>query len=178
MIHELIAKGETSFIIGTGDNLFDFMYVDNAVDAHILAVENLLTTQTAAGEAFFISNQEPVYFWDFLAFIWAQFDHHPKHRYHIPTEIAWFVGLLLEWITWIMGAASTLDTSSVREAVRTTYSNNDKAIRVLGYKAKVPLSEGVRLACDDYKKRLAVLSSSKTEGDGAMNGALHAPSKL
>lgn len=64
LIHDLIGKGETNFVVGDGDNFYDWMYIDNAVQAHVLAVENLLTTKTAAGHAMFISNQEPVYFWD------------------------------------------------------------------------------------------------------------------
>ena len=71
VLHDCIAKLETYFVVGEGDNLYDFMYIDNAVQAHLLAIENLLTTKTAAGEVFFISNQEPVYFWDFLAYIWT-----------------------------------------------------------------------------------------------------------
>jgi sterol-4alpha-carboxylate 3-dehydrogenase (decarboxylating) len=41
-IHNCISKNETPFIIGTGLNLFDFTYVGNVADAHVLAIENLL----------------------------------------------------------------------------------------------------------------------------------------
>ncbi|KAH9844409.1 RmlD substrate binding domain [Teratosphaeria destructans] len=155
LIHDLIAKRETSFIIGDGDNLYDFMYIDNAVDAHVLAVVNLLTTQTAAGHAFFISNQEPVYFWDFLAAIWAQFGHVPKHRYHIPITLAWLAALVMELVTWLTGTAATIDTGSVGDSTRAQYSNNAKAQRILGYRPRVKLADGVRMACDDYKQYLA-----------------------
>jgi len=161
VMHDLIAKGETSFIVGGGDNIYDFMYIDNAVDAHVLAVENLLTTQTAAGQAFFISNQEPVYFWDFLASVWAQFGHVPSRRYHVPPGLAWFAALVLEWVTWLTGAASTLETGSVRDGVRSIYANCDKAKYVLGYEARVPLAEGVRIACEDYKEHLGSLEAKK-----------------
>ena len=66
-IHACIAKGETPFIIGNGLNLWDVTYVDNIADAHMLAVKNLLTTRTAAGEAFFIQNNEPITFREFSA---------------------------------------------------------------------------------------------------------------
>ncbi|KAK5123866.1 hypothetical protein LTR85_002062 [Meristemomyces frigidus] len=159
LMHDLIAKKETNFIVGDGDNIYDFMYIDNAVDAHLLAIENLLSSKTAAGHAFFISNQEPVYFFDFLAAIWAQFGHVPSVRVHIPMRVAWVAGYVLEWYTWITGAAATMDTGSVKDGVRTAYSNNEKARRILGYEPKVGLAEGVRLACDDYKKRLATQGS-------------------
>jgi len=148
LMHELIAKYETYFVVGEGDNLYDFMYISNAVDAHILAAENLLTTKTAAGQAFFISNQEPVYFWDFMAFVWAQFGHVPRFRVHIPQSVAWATSCVLEAFTWLTGAASTLDRGSVKDGVSTRFSNNDKAIEILGYVPKVGLAEGVRLACE------------------------------
>lgn len=148
VMYDLIAKGETNFIIGDGYNIYDFMYISNAVDAHILAIENLLTTQTAAGEVFFISNQEPVYFWDFLAFVWAQFGHVPRWKIYIPTAIAWLVGVLLEWITYLTGKASTLDTGSVQDGMRTQYTNNAKAREILGYMPRVGISEGVRRSCE------------------------------
>ncbi|KAK4546045.1 hypothetical protein LTR36_002182 [Oleoguttula mirabilis] len=152
LMHDLIAKKETNFIVGDGDNIYDFMYIDNAVDAHVLAIENLLSSGTAAGHAFFISNQEPVYFWDFLAAIWAQFGHVPSVRVHIPMPIAWAAGYAFEWYTWLTGAAATMDTGSVKDGVRTAYSNNEKAKRILGYEPKIGLAEGVRLACDVRNK--------------------------
>ena len=159
LMHDLIAKYETYFIVGDGDNCYDFMYIDNAVHAHILAVENLLTTKTAAGQKFFISNQEPVYFWDFLAYVWAQFGHLPRFRIHVPTPLAWLAGYALEWLTFFTGAAPTLDRGSVKDSVRTHFSDNDRARRILGYEPKVGLAEGVRLSCDDYKKQLAARDS-------------------
>ncbi|KAI7223528.1 NAD(P)-binding protein [Hortaea werneckii] len=163
LIHDLIAKNETYFIVGDGDNIYDFMYISNAVDAHVLAIENLLTSKTAAGEAFFISNQEPVYFWDFFAYIWAQFGHVPRFRVRIPQSIAWFAALFAEVYTWITGAAPTLDTGSVKDGIRTQYSNNNKARRILGYVPRVGIAEGVRLACEDYKKHLKQKEASNLQ---------------
>ena len=163
IFHDQIAKRETNFIVGDGCNFYDFMYISNAVDAHILAIENLLTTKTAAGEAFFISNDEPVYFWDFLASIWAQFGHVPAFRIHIPVALAWFVAVIMEIITWFTGGAATLDRGSLKDGIGTRYSDNSKAKQILGYKPKVGLAEGVRQSCDAYKKILATQSNGAAE---------------
>ena len=64
-LHNCISKGETPFIIGDAENLWDVTYAPNVADAHVLAVENLLSSKTAAGEAFFIQNNEPITFRDF-----------------------------------------------------------------------------------------------------------------
>lgn len=161
VLHDCIGKGETYFIVGDGDNIYDWMYIDNAVHAHLLAAENLLTSKTAAGEAFFITNQEPAYFWDFLAFIWAQFGHEPAFRVHVPVGLAMVVAFVLEWVTWLMGLPTTLDTGSVKDGIRTQYASNEKAIEILGYKPIVALSEGVVRTCEGYKRQLAAKAAVK-----------------
>ena len=66
---------KTGFQLGENKNLFDFTYVLNVAHAHLLAAYALLQTYKLAtapldyekvdGEAFFVTNDEPVYFWDF-----------------------------------------------------------------------------------------------------------------
>ena len=74
-IHACIAKNELPYIVGDGLNLWDVTFVDNIADAHILAAENLLSSKTAAGEIFFIQNNEPVTFREFSLEIWKNFGH-------------------------------------------------------------------------------------------------------
>jgi len=163
LIHDLIAKGDTCFVLGDGHNLSDWMYIDNAVHAHVLAIENLLLgPQTAAGQAFFVTDQEPVYFWDFLAYVWAQFGHTPWFRLHVPVGLAFLVALVLEFLTWVTGTPATLHRGSVKDGTRSYYANNEKAVRVLGYRPVVGFSEGVRRSCEGYKRQLA--ERAKVEG--------------
>ena len=83
---------------------------------------------------------------------------------------------MMEWITWLTGTAATMDRGSVKDGIRTQYSNNNKAIRILGYEPKVGLSEGVRLSCEGYKKHLAV-NAAKSNGivskKSLVNGNTH-----
>lgn len=53
-------------IVGSGKNLVDISYIDNVAHAHILAAQNLESGGEAAGEAFFISQGEPVVLWDWI----------------------------------------------------------------------------------------------------------------
>lgn len=165
LLHDLIAKGETSFILGNGHNLSDWMYIDNAVHAHILAIENLLLgPQTAAGQTFFVTNQEPVYFWDFLAYVWAQLGHTPRFRLRIPLGLAFVLAFILELLTWVMGTPATLHRGSVKDGTRSYYASNEEAIRVLGYRPIVGMSEGIRRSCEGYKSQLAERATLKEEG--------------
>ncbi|KAF2198023.1 C-3 sterol dehydrogenase/C-4 decarboxylase-like protein [Delitschia confertaspora ATCC 74209] len=143
----------TPFIIGTGTNLADFIYVSNCADAHVLAVRNLLTAGTAAGEAFFISNGEPVAFRDFCVAVWKEFGHVPPVQVRIPKSLAWGLGAVAEWVSWVVGGTTTLSRGSVKDATAVRYVSMQKARRVLGYQPRVGLSEGVKITCEHFKRR-------------------------
>lgn len=146
-IHACIAKRETPFVIGDGFNLWDVTHVDNVADAHVLAAENLVTSRTAAGEAFFIQNNEPITFRDFCLAIWAHFGHIPSWEFHIPKGLAYFAGLVCELATWATGSSTTLSRGSVQDACAVRYASGDKAKSILKYQPLVDLETGIRLSC-------------------------------
>ncbi|KAL3635044.1 hypothetical protein CASFOL_022098 [Castilleja foliolosa] len=58
------------FIIGSGNNLSDFTYIENVAHAHICAEESLCSQMvTGPGKVFFITNLEPMKFWDFASLL-------------------------------------------------------------------------------------------------------------
>lgn len=147
-IHACIEKWETPFIIGDGLNLWDVTYVTNIADAHVLAAENLSSSKTAAGEAFFIQNNEPITFRDFCLAIWAHFGHIPPFEITIPESLAFFAGMVSECATWVTGTATTLSRGSVRDACSVRYAKGNKAKDILGYEARVGIVDAVRLSCE------------------------------
>lgn len=146
-IHSCIAKRETPSVIGSGQNLWDGTYVTNVADAHILVAENLISSKTAAGEAFFISNNEPIPFRALCLAIWAHFGHYPPFNFHVPQSLAWFTGYVAEWMAWLTGNAVTFSGGSVKDACGIRYCNGAKAERILGYVPKVGIEEGIRISC-------------------------------
>ena len=146
-VHACIAKGETPFVVGDGENLWDVTYVGNVADAHVLAVENLLSTRTAAGEAIFVSNEEPIPFRDFCLEVWKNFGHYPSYEVHIPVPLAAMAGYIAELATWVTGTPTTLSRGSVFDACGTRYCSGEKARRILGYKPLVGIEEGIRIGC-------------------------------
>jgi 2-alkyl-3-oxoalkanoate reductase len=46
-------------LVGDGSNLIDTVYIDNAVEAHLLAAERLAPDSVCAGRAYFITNDDP-----------------------------------------------------------------------------------------------------------------------
>jgi sterol-4alpha-carboxylate 3-dehydrogenase (decarboxylating) len=162
-IHACIAKGETRWIIGTGINLWDTVYVGNVADAHVLALENLLHLEskiisnnhdgrtregTAAGETFFIQNNEPISFREFSLAIWREFGHFPpRWEIRIPEGLGWVLGLLAEAFTRLSGTPATLSRGSVMDACAMRYASGEKAQRILGYRPRVGLEAGIKRSC-------------------------------
>ncbi|XP_042028353.1 3beta-hydroxysteroid-dehydrogenase/decarboxylase-like [Salvia splendens] len=76
------------FIIGSGNNVSDFTYVDNVAHAHICAEESLSARiDTVSGKAFFITNLEPMKFREF-AFLFLDRLGHPRPFFNIPPLVA------------------------------------------------------------------------------------------
>lgn len=147
IFHRMIERGETPVIVGSGTNLCDFVYVSNVADAHVLAVRNLLNSGTAAGEAFFITNGEPITTRDFCLAVWKEFGHVPKFEIKIPKALAWWLGWTSEWVCWATGAQGTLSRGVVWDATATRYMSIAKARRVLGYDPRVSLPDALRITC-------------------------------
>ena len=146
-IHACIAKGEALFRLGDGQNLWDVVYVGNVADAHVLAAKNLLSSQSAAGETFFIQNNEPVTFRELCLAVWKQFEYYPPFEICIPQSLAWIVGLISEYWTWISGFPTTISRGSMLDACAVRYANGDKAQRILGFTPRVGLEEAIRRSC-------------------------------
>ncbi|KAF1965747.1 C-3 sterol dehydrogenase/C-4 decarboxylase family protein [Bimuria novae-zelandiae CBS 107.79] len=154
-IHSCIAHGETPFILGTGTNLQDYVYVANVADAHVLAIHNLLGPGTAAGEAFFITNGEPVTVRDLCLAVWKEFDHFPRFELRIPERMAWWVGWGVEWVSWATGRKATFCRGIVWDATKARYVSIEKARRVLGYEPRVRLPEALAISCQYFKRQFS-----------------------
>ena len=97
----LLAKARTGalrFQIGRGTWLSDYTYVSNLVDAIVLADEALAKhglDSVAAGQAYFITNGEPMPFWDFVRKVAARLGF-PPIQYRVPRWVAWSVAAVTE----------------------------------------------------------------------------------
>lgn len=81
-------------IIGDGNNLVDVTYVENAADAHIMALEKLTAVHKIAGKAYFLG-QGPVKLWDFTNEILVRSGLEPVTK-KISLKSAYAIGFLIE----------------------------------------------------------------------------------
>ena len=150
----IVDKSESMFKIGDGMNMWDTVYVGNSADAHVLALENLLSKDsTAAGEAFFIQNNEPTSFREFCLQVWKSYNGHvPAYTIPIPTSIARVLGSINEVVTWITGTPTTFTRGGISDATAIRYANGEKAKRILGYNPQ-NMEETLKRSCQEYRRR-------------------------
>jgi sterol-4alpha-carboxylate 3-dehydrogenase (decarboxylating) len=113
----------------------------------VLACNNLLNSQTAAGQAFFITNGEPVTARDLCLAIWEEFGHVPSFQVRVPEGVAWAAGYAAEWVSWATGSEGVVSRGLVSDGCRDRYVSIAKAKMVLGYTPQVGLEEGIRISC-------------------------------
>jgi nucleoside-diphosphate-sugar epimerase len=135
-------------LIGKDNKKIDTTFVDNAADAHVLAVEKLGVGASIAGKAYFISQGEPVTH-EWLINAWLRADGFPVETRRIPLGLAKFLGGACETVYSTLGIKSEPPlTRFIVEQLSTAHWFNINAARNdLGYTPKVGMQEGlVRLA--------------------------------
>ncbi|MDR2392112.1 MAG: NAD-dependent epimerase/dehydratase family protein [Planctomycetota bacterium] len=131
--------------VGAGKNLVSVCYVDNAADAHVLALDRLEPNSAIAGKAYFINEPDPVNCWDFInrALTATGLARVEKS---LPFPIAYAIGRLFEAAYAFLGRHD--DPPMTRflacQLARSHWFRVDRARRDLGWAPAVPLEEAFR----------------------------------
>lgn len=159
-------KGQTKVQIGQNNNLFDFTNIVNVAHAHHLALGALLATrerqdkggsapldnEKVDGEAFFITNDAPVYFFDFARCVWAAAGDKTRNEqvWCLSQDIGLLIASLMELFFWLFRLGKpNLTRQQVKYTCMTRYFNIDKAKTRLGYSPVVSMQEGVEKGVKD-----------------------------
>lgn len=166
LILQAARRGQWRFQIGDNSNLFDTTYAGNAAYGHLLAAEALLYTHNLGstvpldlervdGEAFFITNDAPVPFWDFARGVWKAggIAESTNKVWHLGQGFSMALGAFLEGVMWMLGRTANLTKEKVRFSTIHRYYNIEKAKSRLGYRPIVPLEEGIRRAVREIDER-------------------------
>lgn len=161
LVPRLIRRAKKGFLffVGTGKNLVDHTYVENAAIAHIQAADTLVSdgyahrdnvqsgTQKSrvAGKAYFISQGKPINCLDWINEILAFANLAPVKR-GVPFSIAWNVGAALEFVYKVFGLSGEpiISRFLAAELAYHHYFNISAAKNDFGYRPEISTEEGMK----------------------------------
>lgn len=138
--------------IGDQEHFIDTTYIDNMVDALILAADALGTNPKAAGRALFVTNGEPARVWDFVNSIIQIAGYQPIQK-KIPERFALIAAAISEWFHKIFKIKSEpfMTRYAIKELITNHWFDISAAREILGYEPGVSYAEGFK-RLKDYLK--------------------------
>lgn len=132
--------------VGEGKNFFHTIYVENLVEALILAATN----KEAIGEDFIIGDDPCPTMKQIIKTI-ARVENVTIWPFYIPLPLAFMIGKCFD-VTKKFGIPSILNSQRVKFITENKKFDISKAKKILGYKASVNLEEGIRKTYLWYKE--------------------------
>jgi nucleoside-diphosphate-sugar epimerase len=135
--------------IGKGDNLVDLCFIDDCVEAHILAMQALeAEPQKVGGRAYFISQGEPIRLWGWIDDVLAAHGL-PKVTRSISVKVAHGLATLMEGISKALACIGIKTTPLltrflVSEMATHHYFNITRAKEDLGYHPSCTIADALR----------------------------------
>lgn len=143
------AAKKSRYQIGDGSNLVDFTYVENVAYAHALAAVQLGPTSRINGNAYFITNREPTFFWEFITRM------HRGWGYalpSIPLPVAMMrpMAKVAEAVGSLFNFKPTFTTQAINYAGSAHYYSSERAVREMGYQPPIDMDEAIRRSLNFY----------------------------
>lgn len=146
LVPRLLARARAGqlMLVGDGANRVDSVYIDNAVLAHLNALDKLDIGSTISGKCYFISNGEPLPISELINKILAAADLAPVTK-KIPLPLAYAVGATCELIYYLTGRQDEprLTRFLALELARAHWYDLTNAHAELDYHPQVTIAEGM-----------------------------------
>jgi len=139
------AKAGRLRLVGKKANKVDSCYIDNAVQAHLLAADCLQSNSGCAGKAYFISNGEPITMSDLINRILAAAMLPPVTK-TLNENVAYYLGIVFEKTYSLLNIKQEpIMTRFVARQLSTAHwFDLTAAKRDLGYQPLVSIDEGMK----------------------------------
>jgi len=130
--------------VGDGVNLVDTIYVENAAEAHVQAAQALVDDSPLCGNAYFISQDDPVNCWEWINEI-LQIAGVPRVRQSISFRWAYRLGYALESFHELTNKDSEprMTRFLAAQLAKNHYFDISRAKRDFGYSPRIGNSEGM-----------------------------------
>lgn len=146
LVPRLIEKNRAGKLrLPAPEKKIDTVYIDNAADAHLLALDNLAGPGTAAGKAYFISNGEPLANGDIIARLLSACGETPRIG-TVPLGLAMRAAGAIEglWRLTRRRSDPPLSRFVVEHLATAHWYSLAAARRDLGYEPAVSIEAGLR----------------------------------
>jgi nucleoside-diphosphate-sugar epimerase len=145
LIPRIVARARAGKLrlVGGGRAKVDTVYVDNAADAHLAALERLAPGAACAGKAYFITNEDPRPQREIIGRILVAHGLPPCER-SIAPRVAWLAGAAMEGVWRLSGRADEpMMTRFLAKQLATSHWYDTRATRDdLGYRPAISIDEG------------------------------------
>ena len=140
-------------LLGDRPNEVDSVYVDNAADAHILAADRLSPGSAVAGNAYFITQDDPLPLAELMNRILAAGGLPPVTR-RVPPGFAYFLGAALETAYGLLGIENEppMTRFVARQLSTAHWFDISAARRDLGYAPAVSLDKGMERLAESLRE--------------------------
>lgn len=143
-----IASKFVSPVIGDGEIKYHMVYIDDLIQGFILASE----VDEAVGEAFIIGGEEIFTLNELLATI-SEILNKSKMKIHLPIKPFQMLGTIMEKIFIPLGISPPIYRRRVDFFTKSRAFDISKAKKILNYKPKTPLNEGLLKTAEWYRKQ-------------------------
>ncbi len=128
--------------VGDGTNRVDLTYVEDVARAHLLAADRLTPGSPVAGQAYFISQGEPVLLWPWIRNLLARLGY-PPIRLKVSLRTARALGGAMEraWRALPLPGEPKLTRFLASELAQSHWFNIGRARRDLGYSPQKTMDE-------------------------------------
>lgn len=138
-----------SIALPAPEKLIDTIFVENAAQAHVTALQELTGAARCAGKAYFVTNNEPLPQGEIISKLLAAIGIEVKIR-AIPAGIAKAAGSVLEtaWKTLGLRSEPPVTRFSVEQLATAHWFDTSAAEKDFGYVPKFSIEEGLKILAD------------------------------
>lgn len=155
LIPRLLERAKAGLLaqVGDGTNVLDITYVENAASAHLAAAAVLTPHGPVAGNAYYISQGEPVNCWEWINTVLKMVDL-PPIRKRVSFNAAWRTGFCLEMTYRLLGRTDEppMTRFLATQLAQSYWFNIDRAKNDFGYRPLISTEEGLQLLVNDVKR--------------------------
>lgn len=138
-------------LVGGNNYLVDAVYVENAADAHILALETLNSASKICGKPYFITNHEPWPLEVIVNHILKSAGLGPVTK-RVPLKLALIAGSFLEWLYTLLRIRQEppITRFVAKQLASSHWYSPERSRDELGYKPKISMSAGFKKLTASY----------------------------